>query len=353
LQNLTALSLVLGEGAPNQHNELAPFLNAANNVRDLSLETKRILPMDPPPEGRRYPSLVFPMMRMSPEGNQTAWSHLRSLSLTSMPGVRDVIYTVVEHNAETLKHLHVCNCSLQLSLIEELSTIQNLKLKSVRFEELYIDYALLICEEDMLSFINKDTAGIRSDSQLFRLDMLGERIITTVGEERVSHSGSYFLSTRSDDRQSVCSDTASEDSREYRCRTGPFWLWGRYFHNGRPEIFCHQVPQLPSADGARTTVWKFTSRDNEVAYGDDPYDWFEEWDTEAGDVEEPTPYGPKLYWFSKMYSDWDMTHLGRYVGFGSPAWGRLRSIKPPEGAFRYDSDTAERVDQLTAWHYEL
>lgn len=37
-------------------------------------------------------------------------------------------------------------------------------------------------------------------------------------------------------------------------------------------------------------IWKFTRRDGLVTYSHDPYEWFDDWDLEAGDREEPTPF---------------------------------------------------------------
>jgi hypothetical protein len=71
-------------------------------------------------------------------------------------------------------------------------------------------------------------------------------------------------------------------------------------------------------------VWKFTCRDGEVGYGTDPLDFFDDWDLEAGDREEPTPYGKSLRHYAQIFSKW--AEKGR------------AGQEPPAGAFIYEEE---------------
>ncbi|KAK0704473.1 hypothetical protein B0H67DRAFT_557275 [Lasiosphaeris hirsuta] len=113
-----------------------------------------------------------------------------------------------------------------------------------------------------------------------------------------------FLATSENlnaDEYDIDVDTDSEDSVCIRRRTGPRRAWGRFFHHDAigGEIFCSQVPPDASTAGHPTEIWKFTHRNGEVAYGDDPSFWFEDWDSDAGDLEEPTPFGKAIETFDR------------------------------------------------------
>ncbi|GAB1315229.1 hypothetical protein MFIFM68171_05439 [Madurella fahalii] len=109
------------------------------------------------------------------------------------------------------------------------------------------------------------------------------------------------------------------------------------------QIFCHQVPDTDPA-GHPTQFWKFTSRDGEVSYGIDSLTWFEEWDTEAGDCEEPTPFCQALREFysrprtNHACRGWNMKSAAKYLGEGSKSWEVLKCQEPPKGTFEYVPD---------------
>ncbi|KAK3364024.1 hypothetical protein B0T25DRAFT_492947 [Lasiosphaeria hispida] len=144
-------------------------------------------------------------------------------------------------------------------------------------------------------------------------------------------------------------DTDSEDSVYIRHRTGPRWAWGRFFHRGviGGETFYFQVPPDASPAGHPTEYWKFTYRNGEVAYGDDPSTWFEDWDSDAGDLEEPTPFGEAIDDFDRNGGlgppGLDTADLASYLG---GTWDLLRGLEPPEGAVLYCS-----IDPATSGDY--
>lgn len=374
LKNLTALSLTLVDVGREEYPELVTALNTATNIRDLSLEIDSGWSVDLP-AGKKYSSLYLTMMRFHLAENRTSWSQLRSLSLISVPGARRILFQVVENNADTLRHLYFSSCFLRLSDIQKLTTTQNLKLKSIRIDEGIESRDKVVIEDDLLCFMNKESTGIQSESVLFDTERYLKRHISTVPMTLVRDCDSdvdkndllavlknqnHGSDSRDDDKQSICSNNSSEDSFDCRHRTAPLWVWGRYFHEYHPEIFCYQVPEpepdddpqsrpeSQSGPGVRTKFWKFTSRDNRVAYGDDPYHWFDEWDPEAGDVEEPTPYCEELYEFaeSTRNAEDDLGGLKSYIGPGSKGWELLSSLQPPQGAFRYDETVAALINKL-------
>ncbi|KXJ97655.1 hypothetical protein Micbo1qcDRAFT_156613, partial [Microdochium bolleyi] len=75
--------------------------------------------------------------------------------------------------------------------------------------------------------------------------------------------------------------------RHYKARQGrEYWDWCH--HEG--EWYWWPV-ESPEDAKTETTNWKFRHRYHEVAYGNDPLMFFDDWDSEAGDVSEPTPFG--------------------------------------------------------------
>ena len=90
-------------------------------------------------------------------------------------------------------------------------------------------------------------------------------------------------------------------------------------------------------DDDTESIWRFTSRSGEKAYGRNPLVWFDEWDPEAGDQEEPTPFCQALLQFSRDGEETGFAPGGlkTYLGEGSQAWELINSLEPPEGAFNY------------------
>lgn len=108
-------------------------------------------------------------------------------------------------------------------------------------------------------------------------------------------------------------------------------MFGRYFHRGSGDIFCIRVPD-GSNGGSTTEIWKFTHRNGTVGYGDEPLDWFEEWDVDAGDREEPTPFGSALDGFRRL-GDHMMKDVASYLG---ETLNLLKQVELPEGAILYN-----------------
>jgi hypothetical protein len=279
---------------------------------------------------------------------------LESLRLVSVRVGMTALVNIIKHNASSLRCLHFEAMPVKAKIIQQLADLPELRLKTFRVAE--EDGGTIVCERALLRYINGETNQQCPNPEDCEVGWHYENCDEGV-RRVVENMGNYDFATTSitfdeeqepdwtlDVESSIGSEDSqdsqdSQDSAELRLRRGPKWVWGRYFNreDGYEGIYCHQVPDT-HPNGHRTTVWKFMSRYGEVAYGDDPLEWFKEWDTNAGDIEEPTPYCEGL---SEFYRDgrdveYEMGSLREYLGEWSDVWHLVKSTKPPEGAFRYD-----------------
>ncbi|KAK7432087.1 hypothetical protein QQZ08_001377 [Neonectria magnoliae] len=323
-QRLEALSVSLVHTYGLEYDHLAENLNAATNVRHLDLGLQGMK------DERDNDPIQLTLLRFSMEEKCSAWSRLLSLSLDSMPLAGELLFSVVESNAESLRHLYLRNCSVSLYSLKKLAGIPNLLLRSLRVDQDKESRKCTVDENALLRFVNK-LPPQRDDDDTLQSKSAEKRIVATVFSEDNAEESQ-------DGKESICSDAGSDDSADHRIRTAPKWVWGRYFHKSiHGEVYCNQVPDSHPG-GRRTRIWRFTSRDGIVGYGADPLWWFEEWDPEEGDVEEPTPYCEDLYVFYELHGmdRWDNGRLWDYLGEQSSAWELVRSLEPPEGAIKYD-----------------
>ncbi|KAK7414173.1 hypothetical protein QQX98_006959 [Neonectria punicea] len=323
-QRLETLSVSLVHTYGLEYDHLAENLNAATNVRHLSLGLQGM------EDERGSYLLQRTLLRFSMEEKCSAWSRLLSLSLDSMPLADRLLLSVVESNAESLRHLYLRNCSVCVYSLKKLAEMPNLLLHSLRVDQDKESREFTVDENALLRFVNKLSLQ-RDDNDPFQARSAESRIVATVSTEDNAEESQ-------DSKESICSDAGSDDSADHRIRTAPKWVWGRYFHKSiYGEVYCSRVPDSHPG-GRRTQIWRFTSRDGIVGYGADPLWWFEEWDPEEGDVEEPTPYCEDLHAFyeSRGMAVRDNGGLWDYLGEQSSAWELVRSLEPPEGAVKYD-----------------
>ncbi|CAG9942863.1 unnamed protein product [Clonostachys rosea f. rosea IK726] len=352
-------------------------LDVSSNVRHLTLEVED--------EIDRW-SLIDDctteknLLRYSPGIDRSEWTRLHSLSLISMNVGDEMLIAVVRESAETLCHLYLEECNMTLNRVKKLSKISNLKLQSVRVlseyprhqchmipERKLLDYLndQIIPEGedvDMCTFQDQQLEDIVDDDDEFDLKLsiyykenqfrmfeddcpqfLATRLVmtlpafiiggTSLDDDEFEIKQAYKRGYSDDwadqtdlELIDVVSVTESEDSVTERIRNGPKWFWGRYFHRRaiEGEIYFMQVDDI-HPQGWPTTIWKFTSREGLVYYGQDPLDAFEEWDTEQGDLEEATPYGRDMELVISQTNE-----------------------RPPEGAWLYDVSEAERARE---WGY--
>lgn len=77
-----------------------------------------------------------------------------------------------------------------------------------------------------------------------------------------------------------------------RLHEAPQWMWGRA-NDGKCEVHYWKVKPEDGQRGIPTRIWRFQHRNGEMAFGDDPLEFWEDWEgSMAGDIAEATPYGP-------------------------------------------------------------
>jgi len=303
---------------------------------------------------------------------------LRSLSLCSMGLLPNMLPRLIRANATSLRHLTVQNTPISPRLVRDMARIEGLDLESIqiiRDEEVVYgegswwsfdgeaDEVATLQDEELSNDGTPTTAGnglslrkeVVTESALLRY-LRGEAPTNDHDRQAyqvvdgVSDDIPVLISTLprteptmegDDDECASETDSVDSDSVEYRRRTAPKWGWARYFHIAGSEnegrIFAFPLPNA-AIHGHKTERWRFTSRDGDVAYGDDPWEWFEDWDPEAGDLEEPLPYCKALRKFVEMDNRLKGADLGEYLGEKSEAWKLVKHLSPPEGAIEYDLD---------------
>ncbi|KAL2256093.1 hypothetical protein VTK26DRAFT_2196 [Humicola hyalothermophila] len=280
---------------------------------------------------------------------------LHSLSLVAAGAPEHGLIAAIRANASSLRHIYFEGIPVKYSLLKLMREMSDLKLDSMRILDDTDDPLTDIYPDDFLvRYINGEEKSENGripnngngwamreygyDKFVRRIDDMTEQQLL---DRRFFATGkSLDPQTASTDAQSDAGSDASADSFEERRRAAPKWAWGRYFHDARTagRIYCFQVPDShPQAHP--TTIFKFTSRDGEVAYGVDPLNYFEDWDIEAGDREEPTPYCDDLFEFWRQGDELvpSVGDLREFLGSRSLAWETLKSLRPPEGAILFDS----------------
>jgi hypothetical protein len=190
---------------------------------------------------------------------------------------------------------------IRSTLIRRLVELPDLKLK--RF--CIVDEDILdmhhVSEDALVRYVNG--VGSTQDWQSVYWRSIDESY-NTANIRRFVQNERHIWSTKlvyyEDDVDAECCSDADSghnpDCAQYRrSRNPPYWRNGHFqdFSFYGPRLYCVQELD-PDRANHSTRVWKFTSRDGEVGYGTDPLNFFDEWDLEAGDREEPTPYGKGL-----------------------------------------------------------
>ncbi|KAH6884424.1 hypothetical protein B0T10DRAFT_493175 [Thelonectria olida] len=104
--------------------------------------------------------------------------------------------------------------------------------------------------------------------------------------------------TSEDDHDMQPFYTEEDDNYILRKTAGPRWDWGRDDEN---NIWYWEVLGN-NGFGYPTEMWRFVHRDGEQAYGNDPLEFWSDWEgSEAGDVAEATPYG---WHFLSFVEEW-------------------------------------------------
>jgi hypothetical protein len=128
-----------------------------------------------------------------------------------------------------------------------------------------------------------------------------------------------------------------------RGREAPRWMWGRG-NDGRGDVYNWVVENEdgPRGVGHPTEMWRFEHRNGEVAFGEDPLEFWEDWEgSETGDVVEATPFG----WEFRSYL------LGQKSGRSPPnPW---RTVPEERAVQYYEDQDAMYPTGLSGWEEVL
>jgi len=246
----------------------------------------------------------------------------------------DYLVAAIQANAGTLRHLHFESIRIRSTLIQHLIGLRSLKLKSFRILDEDAHIGSEVCESALVRYINGE--GLSQEGGGSDADEAPDmsRILRLLNDKHHiwSTTAVYF----EDDEEPVYgSDVDEDDAREsieYRRRNAPKWIYGYSHSKTGGQVHCTPVSTI-HPKGHPTKFWNFTHRDGSVQYGSDPFEWFSDWDVEAGDLEEPTPFCARLREFYRQPQ------------------GYIRSISdPPEGAFIYNM--VEDPTQDADWRLE-
>jgi hypothetical protein len=285
---------------------------------------------------------------LGPELASSSLCSLQSLSLVSVRLTSAALLDIVKSNARSLRHLRLDTIPVTGYLVQQLAELPELKLSTMEIIEEVDNLNLALCARALVRFINGEkpnhcrhsSEDFEYDSEYYSCDAAVRNWVEKKPDYRHATTPKFEYESPSD-TASIAASSSSENSVDRR-RKGPRprWSWGRFFNkHGCGEVYYYQVGES-HPHGHYTSTWKFTSRDGVVYYGYDPLIQFDDWDPDAGDVEEPTPYCQELREFYRDGNDaeYHMGSLASYLGVGSINWELIKNQAPPEGAIRYDGE---------------
>ena len=271
--------------------------------------------------------ILGPALALSPACN------LRSLSLVANDLPTDMLFSIFESNANSLRHVYLEDMVVKVKLIRRLAQLAHLKLTTLHI--VFDDPGRRICGRALVRALDREAVkpdpGCCSEHDYEGVGRCDSELSELMASEE---HPDYALSTGSpnclddtSDCQSDAGSQCSEDSLDCRRRTGPRWAWSRFFpadESYPAGVYCFQVPDSHPR-GHATECWKFTSRSGKVAYGVDPLTWFGNWDADAGDVEEPTPYCVELRRFYSKGRHFEEAGSPS-IYFGTTVWDMIRTV---------------------------
>lgn len=247
-------------------------------------------------EPKRYwpeiSTLEFVRVGISPAGDGAA------------DGARTLLALLKEH-APTLRSLVLRECDVRRDMIEKMAEIPGLNLKSLRVmtsdEGLPEGIPEWVDERELLAFVNGE-----DDSGECIEHLQGQRLFNTFNttvnpairreqEALACDAWDHSIPPAADD----CEDYQigvhgsygySVYARYKREAGAPRWGFGQF----GGDLYFWPSSEEGACD---TRTWRFTSRNGEVAFGDEPLEFFSDWesDDESGYVSEPTPAGALVH----------------------------------------------------------
>lgn len=140
---------------------------------------------------------------------------------------------------------------------------------------------------------------------------------------------------------------AEERLDDQRWREAPLWSWawsdGSEESSGTPCVYFWKVASDEvgaCANEHSTEIWKFSHRNGEVTWGQEPLNFWDDWigTRESGDHTEPTPFGRRLHEFIKAGPEWTQSQDAAKVKI------------PFDRACKYDAADDPMSDRSQSWY---
>lgn len=275
------------------------------------------------------------------------WPEIRTLELVRVgispvgdleaAGYRTLLALLREH-AQTLRCLTLHECDIKRDVVEKMADIPGLTLKSLRVITSDEGGTGWVDEKELLAFVNGEDKSGQCVKHL-QHRALFNTISTTVNpamrrEQNALASDAWDITVPSAandnetyrDRKNI-SHGESVYALEKREDESPKWKFGQV---GDDLYFW----QSDGEDARETRTWRFTHRSGEVAYGNEPLEFFSDWesDSEEGDVAEAVPTGA-------------LVDRARSPGLADS----IKEDELPEGAARY-LDSSYDGFKAVDWH---
>lgn len=262
----------------DSHGNLAVNINAASNVRHLSLSMERS------GADNTYEDFQRTLLKYSIEYGSSQWSNLHTLSIAGMDFTRVALPSIIRFSAGTLRHVYLRNCNIPLAMIRELGDIPGLGLRTFCVQQ--DEQCYEIVESALLRYLHKHPPLNADDTKITNILNRGTSDIfkTVLATPQVGVGPRHY-----DEYNPSGWEENSLLSPELHRYTCPKWKFKRLYSESDSRVMCYQVPES-EAWGFPTKIWRFHHRSGAIALGDDPLEYFEDWDSEAGDYEVPTPY---------------------------------------------------------------
>ncbi|KXJ97654.1 hypothetical protein Micbo1qcDRAFT_211933 [Microdochium bolleyi] len=254
---------------------------------------------------------------------QVYWPHLKDLYLAHVQLPDELPFFLGRHSG-TLKSLVLEDCDVESTHVRRMRHQRCLKLSSFRVRD--SSTRPVVSGRELVAFVNNEMesfeirvnpstgdlykrfvtepsifdhhicpAAAWHDSKLKPRLYDAESLQAIHGHIPAREIGSEKrLVRRETDLYDESSDEDDDGSKtdglleycRYKERSGiVYWDW--CYHEGTWYWWPAEADQAQT----KTTNWKFTGRNEHVAYGNDPLVWFEDWDSDAGDLAEATPFG--------------------------------------------------------------
>ena len=235
--------------------------------------------------------------------SEQRWEHLSSIEFVDSAFQLPHLESFITNHQSSLRHIRLQDCSLYNSCVSQLvahmTSLPNLILDTIYIS---LQSSDAIFKPDWLrGIVNAKKLPVppvsilqSSDVRFWNEEAWPEIVVHDI-RQRPEIFAEHGIYIDGDDGTDV------DDDNPVTQHPPTYWVLDQV----GPDIIFYSKPTLDDGVGYNTQVWKFIYRDGSVAWTDryyevqDPFEFFEDWDSEEGDRVEPTPYGPKFDAFKK------------------------------------------------------